>query len=583
MSVIVAAPIHRVSAKVVYEKGRGWSAVDELVLWALSRSPASATTLAEEFGVPRRVILAIISRMMRFRLVLGVIIEGTLAFQATEYGATIVASGDEIPNRKRRLSRKVAFVVDRITGTVFAKRDVKTDTARGLDALRERGADVREVEVTGTAIKTSHRENVTRFQKVLNEDETLLHFDGDTLIEREDEYLLVIVEGDDIRGLPTRTPTRLIEQIRAVATTKNPARPIRVQSLIVEKDETHLSRSVPVTFDHADLVMGGVDHRKALETVLRDARRRVLIHSTFLRTGAMQSLIPLLRNAVRRGATIDIFWGSGTPDEPGEKTVVAATAIKKEISLDDLLRDRVRIHLRSTGSHAKLLLADNGEGGYIAIVGSCNWLYTGFDRLDLSVRLREPAAVASVVEQFCALVAKPGFRPEIGTELLFLSKNLSTRPASTGPHQVRLVVGPAHEAILREASGSRPERFLIASDKLGNSAFSNAIIPAEVAAAAARTTPVVVYGDPSGLVTGISASAMTHEARDRGVRLLYISEGFHAKFLLWGDDDIVVTSLNWGSWRTSPDFPQGEIGVHVSRRGIARDVTERLKFIWTQL
>ena len=58
-----------------------------------------------------------------------------------------------------------------------------------------------------------------------------------------------------------------------------------------------------------------------------------------------------------------------------------------------------------------------------------------------------------------------------------------------------LVVGPAHEAILREASGSRPARFLIASDKHGNSAFSNAIIPAEVAAAAARTTPVVVYGE----------------------------------------------------------------------------------------
>lgn len=129
----------------------------------------------------------------------------------------------------------------------------------------------------------------------------------------------------------------------------------------------------------------------------------------------------------------------------------------------------------------------------------------------------------------------------------------------------------------------QPERFLIASDKLGNSAFSNAIIPAEVAAAATRTTPVVVYGDPSGLVTGVSASAMTHEARDRGVRLLYIAEGFHAKFLLWGDNDIVVTSLNWGSWRTSPDFPQGEIGVHVRRTGIARDVIERLKFIWTQL
>ena len=79
------------------------------------------------------------------------------------------------------------------------------------------------------------------------------------------------------------------------------------------------------------------------------------------------------------------------------------------------------------------------------------------------------------------------------------------------------------------------------------------------------------------------AATMTLEARDRGVRLLNIAEGFHAKFLLWGDHDIVVTSLNWGSWHTSPDFPQGEIGVHVHRTGVARGVAERLKLIWPQL
>jgi cardiolipin synthase A/B len=61
------------------------------------------------------------------------------------------------------------------------------------------------------------------------------------------------------------------------------------------------------------------------------------------------------------------------------------------------------------------------------------------------------------------------------------------------------------------------------------------------------------------------------------------AEGFHAKFLLWGDDDLIVTSLNWCSWTTSPESPRGEIGVHIRRTGIARDLTLRLKFIWPQL
>ncbi|MEA3198546.1 MAG: hypothetical protein QOF32_2598, partial [Gammaproteobacteria bacterium] len=254
-----------------------------------------------------------------------------------------------------------------------------------------------------------------------------------------------------------------------------------------------------------------------------------------------------------------------------------------EVARDDVLRERVRIHLRSTGSHSKLIIADDGEGGYAAIVGSCNWLYTGYDRFELSVRLREPRLVADVMDRFSALVAKPGFKPEIGAELFITAKKLREREAVGGSHQARVITGTAHEAILREASGGPAGRFVVASDKLGNSAFPNAIIPAEVAAAAVKASPVVIYGDATGKVSGRDASEMTHDVRERGVRLLRVSKGFHAKFLLWGDDDAVITSLNWCSWTTNASAPNGEIGVHVKRTGIARDLEMRLKFIWPEL
>jgi hypothetical protein len=136
---------------------------------------------------------------------------------------------------------------------------------------------------------------------------------------------------------------------------------------------------------------------------------------------------------------------------------------------------------------------------------------------------------------------------------------------------------------LREASGNKPSRFLVASDKFGNSAFPNAIIPAEVAAATASTEPVVIYGSVAGKVTGVGAANLALDVRERGVRLLRISEGFHAKFLLWGDDDVVITSINWCSWTSPPGATLGEIGVHIHRTGLARALAHKLSIIWPNL
>lgn len=580
MSQIVAIPVKRMSAKVLLEKGRGWSAVDELVLWALSRTPMSAAVLAEKSRLPRRVIIEIIVRMMRFHLVEAVLVDGVPAFQATDRGLAVVASGSQIPTAKRRMSRNVSFVVDQITGTVFSKSDVRLERAPGIEFLRNKGIDVRDVEVSGAALRTSPKENVIRFQKVLRRDETLLFFDGDTVSEREDEYMMVTVDGEAVGGVPDNTPQALLHQIKLVADSTATTRPIVVPSLLRDEDESLLPAFRPMQFDNDDLIFDGPEHRQAFANVLGAASRRILLHSTFLRKDAFLAWRHELRAAVRRGAVIDIFWGSGTAEKPGEKTIVEAAAIANEIARDDGLRDRVRIHLRSTGSHCKLVVADDGEGGYVAIVGSCNWLYTGFDRFELSVRLREPGLVADVLDRFSSLIAKPGFKPEIGAELFILGKRLRERNSSGSSHLARIIVGPAHEAILREASGSASGRFIVASDKLGNSAFPNAIVPAEVAAATVRASPVVIYGDVAGKISGKDASELTHDVRDRGVRLLRISEGFHAKFLLWGENDAVITSLNWCSWTTSADAPHGEIGVHVNRTGLARDLELRLKLIW---
>jgi hypothetical protein len=63
------------------------------------------------------------------------------------------------------------------------------------------------------------------------------------------------------------------------------------------------------------------------------------------------------------------------------KTFLQAAEISKLVAVDELLQVRVRIHFRSTTrSYSKLIAADDGDEGYIGVVGSCNWLYRAFHR-----------------------------------------------------------------------------------------------------------------------------------------------------------------------------------------------------------
>ena len=282
---------------------------------------------------------------------------------------------------------------------------------------------------------------------------------------------MVTVDGEDVDGVPDKTPAALLQQIRLVAKSNEKARPIVVTSLVRDDDESELPPLRPMQFEDGDLIFDHEEHRRAFAQVVGGAKRRILLHSTFLRKDAFLAWRHEFRAAVRRGAVIDVFWGSGTTDRPSEKTIVEATAIATEIARDEVLRERVRIHLRSTGSHSKLIIADDGEGSYTAVVGSCNWLYTGYDRFELSLRLREPGLVADVMDRFSALIAKPGFKPEIGAELFITARKMRERDAVGGSHQARIITGAAHEAILREASGAPAGRFVVASDKLETRLF----------------------------------------------------------------------------------------------------------------
>lgn len=65
-AVRVAVPVKLARLRVWVDKGRHWSGVDRLILWALAVEPSTAGELAKVARIPARLITEIILRMMRF-------------------------------------------------------------------------------------------------------------------------------------------------------------------------------------------------------------------------------------------------------------------------------------------------------------------------------------------------------------------------------------------------------------------------------------------------------------------------------------------------------------------------------------
>src|SRR5262249_19680708 len=156
-----------------------------------------------------------------------------------------------------------------------------------------------------------------------------------------------------------------------------------------------------------------------------------------------------IRAACARGVTFDLLWGDDVDEDDSEnKNAKAAAAIMGIVRNDPMLHGKVRMHMLSTGSHAKLVLGDTDDG-WIAAVSSCNWLSTPFNAVELSVVLREPSIVADVMSAVQRMVGRRGLSDQIAAEMAMTARDLRRAPSAGGTDQVALIVGEHHEGIIR--------------------------------------------------------------------------------------------------------------------------------------
>ena len=392
----VAIPVFRGKRRFHLLKGRPWSPVEHLILQAVATEPRTAATLAEQSALSKGLVIEVLICLMRADWVeMSARTAGTF-FRATSRGREN-AFLDELPSFPNPVTRWMTFVVDRVTGTTFRGRELPIFE---MHVVRQR--EEKEHIVWLEPSPDLYRENLRAvFSALLEEDEKIVGVDaaGDRLAER---YALVLVRNGKPEGLPksaTLLERAVIEAANKGILIPHSMGPVTIKASVAPR---RIDEGAPtpkqIAFQSSDLILGGDAHKAAFVNVFKKARERIVIHSTFVSRDSLEFAMPHILDAGRRGVRVDILWGESEDKPEVAKTrelLAVARAQLSAISLDNL----VAIHPFSTNSHAKLIVSDDSQiGRDIAIVGSCNWLYSTFSSFDASARLRDPTIVADVID-----------------------------------------------------------------------------------------------------------------------------------------------------------------------------------------
>jgi phosphatidylserine/phosphatidylglycerophosphate/cardiolipin synthase-like enzyme len=579
---LIAIPAYRLSCNVVIDKGRGWSVVEEAILWAASQAPRSVSDLVLDSGLKRQIIVAALSRLMRFRLVELSITHAGATFVASAYGKEAIVGGRPLPFFPKKESKRVSFVVEQATGSFFPQGQVRIVSRSALDA--ENDPDIRTVTVEGGGPSMSHEANLARLSQIAARgyEEQLANVDGRTASLRS-EFMVVRVIDGVIRNWPETASKTLRELVERIAALPVGSTTVPVGYSGAPEDLERAPTAHQIDFRPEDLVIGGDVQKELLFSLLASASSRMIVHSTFLDHRRFRELLPQIREACLRGVTFDLLWGAETlGDEEESKNAVSAVEIARLVREDREIAKRFRIHMRSTGSHAKLLLADREDGSWTAAVGSCNWFSSPFRAVEVTVVLRARRVVADVAVALQRMVGRKGLSDDIATEMAFVSRELCRVPQEQGNATATIIVGDHHNVMMRTGSGSANKKMFAGSHRLGSTARPGFIIQAEAARERSESLEItLLYTMPSGPLKNRHARKLAEEAATNGVRLVRLNDvPLHGKFFAWDDDDIAVTSLNWGSASTQSDYPQADVGVHIHSPGIATNLVRRVEEIF---
>ena len=573
-------PAWHYTTAVIVERVWGWSPVEEAILLSFLKKPGSSQEVANDLTIPPQVAKSAVTRLMQHGL-LELRFGPSPALAVTEPGAAFVYEGMPLPERAETRRVGVSAVYEPFTRSVLARRD------SGFQRYpKSKEGDVSlKIPNDGEALylNSTFEDYARRFAEGrLRVGETVYSTDADT--SRVAQGMMVFPFSDIREGVFPPDATEAFKHVllNAVDGRETPKKKRRARSI----DATEFA-NVETIFKPEQIVAGGGAHLDRFVAIVDAARSDVVVLSTFVAAqddqmgrSNKERAWQALERAVSRGVNCHLFHGA-PPEE--QKHAEALNELRLRLLKHADRPACVNVHFQSRDTHAKFLAADDGRGGAAAVVGSCNWLQTPYYSFELSLELRDGAAAACGLSLLAeTLAVQPGAMRTVNI-LRRMAAHVGRLRSSTftlgtsNPDEVsatlRVLRAHQHLHALRSATRKAGTRIVCGSNRLG-APMEPAVFDPLREAEARVSDRRILYSIPANPIR--KRHIREAIALEGGVKAVPIDRPkLHGKFLLWDSDNIVVTSMNWGSKQADPLKPLDEVGLHIHAPGTA-DVLHRI-------
>lgn len=560
-------PLYRMAVSYLYSFGRRWSLIEHMLLVESTVAKQTASELAVMANVPHGLVVEALINLLRANWIEVRSDNDKIYFAATPAGQRH-AKERTLPERLQKDIRWDSVCVERLTGHWMRADDIDLVYEKDLPADAVRLPPLLHTfEPNDAALRDLFRLN-------LNEslEPTTPQFRTPSL-----PYARVGIAFNEVQvGLPPNAPLGLrANLVKASAEVKD-------DDITAYSAKSHMVQEAArddLTAD--DIIVGGVAHLTLLRESLQRAKSTVVVHSCFLSADTLRNLLPDFERAARRKVRVELLWGLHVDPEVGGPPRKFSDATDVLAGLPPGARGRIRLSPHSSGSHAKVLIYDDHETGlWTTVVGSCNFLSSEFDWMEVSLRTRSALFASKVLSLLLSnqLPAVGNWSPT-ARQLNHIWSELKAKIRSqgeAGKYSISLVTDYNHYACVTLARDRASREIEIACDLYGLSAETSVLVPMETAAA--RGIDVrLQYTRPSKFLLEEGHEPLPADVAKRGIKIARV-ENEHAKYLGWDDDSLVISSFNWMATTVDARRSRGaEIGAFIEGPGIRSILIDKLR------